>query len=121
MSGGVVSSTVTLAVHWLELLSSSVAVNVTVVSPSGKQFGALLPIVTEGSQISLAETPPKNAASWGSSAGVPHGSAHSTTMSVGHVISGSVVSSTVTSAVHVTVLMAPSLAVKVTVVTPSGK
>src|SRR5262245_12948972 len=45
MVGGVVSTTVTLAVHCALLVDPSVAVNVTVVAPCGKNVGASLVMV----------------------------------------------------------------------------
>ena len=69
---------------------------------------------------SVAVAPIRKAAISESESGVPAGPVASTTMSLGGVTSGSVVSTTVIVAVAVPVLPSPSVAVKVTVVTPRG-
>src|SRR5678809_562437 len=71
MTGGVVSTTVTFAVHESGLPSLSTVLNVTMVSPSGKHVGALFVTVMLGSHRSLAVasashcgTPALDIASW---------------------------------------------------------
>src|SRR5262245_24061008 len=54
MTGGVVSTIVTVVEAWAWLPSSSVAVKWTVVTPSGKTAGASLVTVTLASQLSVA-------------------------------------------------------------------
>ena len=99
-----------------ELPEVSVAVLVTVVTPIGKTLpeGGLLTTVTIEEQLSVAVTLklttaphwPLNAATW---------------VSAGQVITGAVVSITVTLKVHVAVLPDESVATLVTVVVPTGK
>jgi len=89
MLGGVVSTTVTFWVAWAEFPESSVAVQVTVVTPSGNRAGASLVTVASASQMSLTVGVPRSAA-------VPSALACSTSMFAGAVIVGGVVSTTVT-------------------------
>src|SRR4051794_28325633 len=76
--GGVVSRTVTVKLHWLELPLGSVARQMTVFVPSEKNEpeGGLLVRVRLLSHESYAETLKKTC--------VPGGPAHSTTMLLGH-------------------------------------
>ena len=110
-SGGVVSSTVTCCVLTVLLLCSSVAVQVTVVIPTGNTSGALFSTVT--SKMSLYSGVPN-------STGVPSAAVASTTLSAGAFSSGGVVSSTVTCCVLTVLLLCSSVAVQVTVVIPTG-
>src|SRR6516162_5478602 len=88
--GGVVSTTSTVAEQVEVFPLKFLAVNVTVVTPSGKHPGALFVTVGEGSQASVAEAPARKAAIWGSEAGVPPDWLHSTVMPFGHVTVGAV-------------------------------
>src|SRR3990172_7037879 len=115
MTGSVVSTTVTLVVAVALFPEASVAVKVTVVVPSGKTAGALLTTVGAASQISVA-------VGKGTVTGVPSRLVCSTRMGAGTFeITGAVVSTTVTLVVAVAVFPEASVAVKVTVVVPSGK
>src|SRR4249920_2418481 len=117
-----VSFTVTVAEQVLWFPLSSVALNCTTVAPRPKNAGALSMMGTLGSQTSVADTPAKNAASWASLAGTPRLPVHSTVTSEGQPMTGSVVSCTLTLALHVSVRLPASVAVKVTgVVTFTGK
>src|SRR5262245_2515241 len=71
IAGSWVSCTVTLALQLPVLNESSVEEKVTVVSPSGKNPGALLPIVREASQMSEALAPDRNEGIGGSVARAP--------------------------------------------------
>src|SRR5436309_11068666 len=95
IAGGRVSWTLTPAVQVEKLPLSSRAVKVTVVLPSGRNAGASWVIAGVASQMSVADTPAKNAASCGSTAWMPQFPVHSTVMLAGQVITGGVVSSTV--------------------------
>src|SRR5262245_46954977 len=122
MVGACVSFTVTVAMQLRSFPVSSRAVNFTTVGPRPKNAGALSLMATLGSQTSLADTPEKNAASCGSLAATPRLPVHSTVTSDGQVIDGSVVSWTLTVALHVSVRLPASVAVNVTsVVTLTGK
>jgi hypothetical protein len=115
MSGGVVSSTVMEKVHELVLPLASVAVHVTSVVPSGKVLPGAGTQTTVGSGSHASEAPTSNSTT---ALPVPE---HSTVMSSGQLISGSAVSTTSMSKLHVPVLPAESVAVQVTVVVPTGK
>src|SRR5262245_51613712 len=122
IEGAWVSCTVTVAeqLRWFPL--SSRAVNCTTVGPRPKNEGAVSVMATLGSQMSLADTPAKNAASCASPADTPRLPVHSTVTSDGHVIDGSVRSRTLTVALQVSVRLPASVAVNVTdVVTFTGK
>ena len=112
MAGGVVSWTVMRCRAVASLPAASVAVQVTVVVPSGNRAGASLatdatPTASDASGVAM-------------STGVPSGVAASTVTLTGAASDGGVVSTTVTSCVAVCVLPASSAAVQVTVVVPSG-
>src|SRR5687768_6237368 len=63
MVGGVVSTTFTDEVHADGLLELSAVENMTgVVAPASKNPGALLEMVSDGVQTSVADAPPRNAA-----------------------------------------------------------
>src|SRR5262245_34519783 len=94
--GAWVSATVTLVAQFEVFPESSMTVNVTGVTPRGKNPGALLVGARDGSQMSLAETPAKKAASWGSFLSIPLLPVHSTTTGPGQLIAGAVVSWTLT-------------------------
>src|SRR5687767_890379 len=120
MTGACVSTTVTVRWHDEGLPSSSVAVKVTIVTPTGKKEGASLVMAGVESQTSVALTPAKNAASCGSSASTPRSPVHSAATLAGQEIVGGVVSTTVTCIVSVSVAN-PSSTSSVTVVVPFGK
>jgi hypothetical protein len=113
MTGGVVSTTVTVKLHEELLPLASVAVQVTVVVPIRKVLpdAGVQTTTGFGSQISLAEAEKLTAA--------PAGLVHSTPlMLAGHVMTGGVVSTTVTVNEQLAELPLKSLAVHVTVVVP---
>ena len=101
-----VSSTVTVIEAEVLLSHSSVAVKVTIVSPSGNIAGASFTMSTSASQMSVAVAV--------SGTTVPATVCCSTTTSAGMVSSGAVVSSIVKAAVVFDVLLQSSVAVKVT-------
>src|SRR5262249_52327406 len=100
IDGGCVSATVTVETQFETLPESSATVKLTGVTPSGKKAGALLVGVRLASQISVAETPAKNGASWGSFAAMPLLPVHSTLIGAGQTSTGGVVSCTRTLKLH---------------------
>jgi hypothetical protein len=114
-TGAVVSMTVTVKVWLAALLAASLAPVVTVVVPNGKTVPAagLLLVLTAPLTKSVALVLKVTVA--------PVGPVASTVMFDGTVITGAVVSMTVTVKVWLAVLPAASLALVVTVVVPSGK
>ncbi len=115
ITGGRVSLTVTVKVHWLLLPLRSVAVFVTVVTPTGKAkplAGTLTRFVTP--QLSVAVTLNVTLL-------VHIPGAVDTVISAGQPVTGGCVSRTVTVKVHWLRLPLLSCAVLVTVVTPTGK
>ena len=95
-----------------ELPLSSVAVQVTVVVPNGKCVGASLVTVIDASQTSLTTGEPR-------AAGGPMVIVHSKVKSGGAVMWGGVVSLIVTDCVAIDELPLSSVAVQMTMVTPS--
>ena len=112
-SGGVVSTTVTVMDFDTALPESSVAVKVTVVTPSGQIAGALLVMVTEASQISVADAVKGTI--------VPASVACSTIILAGTVRTGTVVSRTRIDTVSGSLLRPSAATTRVTTVVPSGK
>ena len=124
------ATTVTIAVAVPTFPARSDALKVTVVCPSGREFGILSVIVKIGpSTLSNAVAANLKADNWLSNLLMkPIPAPAITVMSAGGVITGGTVSPpaagvavTVTFAVAVPLLLAASLAEKVTVVTPTGK
>jgi hypothetical protein len=115
MVGGCVSFTVTVKLHVAVWPAASVAVDITVVVPTGKTEpeAGLLTTVTPG-QLSAAVTLKFTVAEhWPAAAGC--------TMLAGQVMIGFCVSLTVTVKLQVAVRPAASVAVELTVVVPTGK
>jgi hypothetical protein len=115
IAGGCASFTVTVNVQVAVLPAASVAVDVTVVVPTGKKLpdAGTLTTVTPG-QLSLAVTLKLTTA--------PHWfGLFETVILAGQVIAGGCVSFTVTVNVQEVALPAASVAVDVTVVVPTGK
>src|SRR3569833_3132075 len=114
IAGGVVSTTVTLkeAVDWLPLLS--IAVHWMTVVPRGK--------VLPDAGVAVTETAPSTAsfAVAEKATSAPAALVASAVMSAGTVITGGVVSPTVTGKLPVAVFPAASFAVTMTIVVPSG-
>ena len=111
-SGGVVSRTTTRWTAVASFPAASVAVQVTVVVPSGN---------TAGASLETDATPTASVASGEpTSTGAPSGDAASAVASGGGTIEGGVVSTTFTSCSAVASFPAASVAVQVTVVAPSG-
>ena len=122
-TGSVVSTTVTVAVAAPKLPAASVTLKVTRVTPIGYVAGPSWPIelVRLPSTTSVAVAPARKATIARLVACAPPGPVASTTMSVGGVTTGSVVSTTVTVAVAAPKLPDRSRTLKVTVVvTPRG-
>ena len=115
ITGAVVSVTVTICVAVPMFPAASVADHVTVVVPTGNEAGALLVGVSMPSTTSTAVAIPRAIAD--------NGPVASTDTAGGAVTTGGVASTrfTVTSCVAVAVFPAASLALYVTVVTPTGK
>ena len=115
ITGGVVSTTVTVKLEVDSLPAESVAVTFTVVSPSAKVLspGGVTTTTGAGSTISAAVTTKFTTA--------PDGPVASATIGSGTVITGGVVSTTVTVKLDDDSLPSKSVAVTLTVVVPSGK
>ena len=112
--GAMVSTTPTDCVSVPALPLASVAVQVTIVVPSGKDAGASFPTTGAASHTSDTVGVPR-------SGEAPEGEVHSTpTRSGGATISGSTVSETATCAAHRPSLPLASVAVKPTAVLPRG-
>jgi len=111
-TGGTVSRTRTVKLHCALFPASSVAVQVTVVSPIGNSEpeGGAQTTVGPGSQASLALV--VNVTK------LPSDEAHSTVLFAGQVTLGGVVSCTVTSKEQIELLPDTSVAVQVTLVVP---
>jgi hypothetical protein len=106
--------TVTVNEHVLVLAEVSVAVAVTVVVPTGKK------LPDAGDEMTV--TPGKLSVAVGAKVTTaPPGDVSFAVMFAGHVIEGGCVSLTLMVKVHVTVLLAESVAVAVSVVVPTGK
>jgi hypothetical protein len=119
ITGGVLSVTVTVWVAVAVLPCASVAVQVTVVVPTGKVFpDGLRETVTPG-QLSLADAVPRVASLTTVSHVVAPGPVLAVTFG-GAVIVGFSVSLTVIVCVHDELLFDPSVAVQVMVVVPLG-
>src|SRR3990170_1698386 len=112
ISGGVVSTTVTVKLHVLWLPALSVAVQVFMVLPRGK-------VEPEGSGVQLGVISPEqlSVAVVLKETKAPSGLVQSTVSLAGQVISGGVVSTTVTVPSQESKLI-PSLTVNVTIVLP---
>lgn len=113
MLGAWLSVTVTVCEAVAVLPEASVAVQITVVVPSGKVAGALLDAVAE--QLSATVALPSD-----TPLAVQSPASAFTVTAAGAVIVGFTLSTTVTVCVAVVVLPAASVAVQVTVVTPTG-
>ena len=124
ITGGVESTTVTVAKPVLVLPAESAMLKVTVVvTPRGYIAGPSCSNkrVWSSSTRSVALRPARKAMMAGSDSGVPAGPVASTTMLTGGVTTGAVESTTDTVAVAVPVFSAESVTLKVTVVvTPRG-
>ena len=115
--GSILSTTVTSCEAVAVLPDASVTVQVTVVVPTGKLFGASF-VVLETAQLSAVTGVPNVTFA----AAALHWPASTFTVtSAGAVIVGSMLSTTVTVCVAVTSLPLGSTAVHVTVVVPTGK
>src|SRR3954454_21821344 len=112
---------VSLALADILLPLASVAVNLTVVVPTGKNRGASCVIVGCGSAISLTLDPKINREILSSDAKVPESSTAYALMSPGGFRVGGVVSRTVTLNEACPVFACESVAEQFTVVGPSGK
>jgi hypothetical protein len=114
IAGGCVSFTVTVKEHVAVLPAPSVAVQVTVVRPTGNVEPDTGEQTTVGDpQLSVADAVNETTAEhWPAAAG--------TLMGDGQVIDGGVVSTTVTVAMHWLAAPLSSLTVSVTVVIPRG-
>src|SRR6185369_8264794 len=114
--GGVASTTVNAVVQVLLLLASSVAVTVMVCAPSPTRVPAagLWLRVSDGSQLSVAVTPPRTfgTAAWQLASALA-------LVPAGQVTLGGVASTTVKVVVQVLLLLASSVAVTVIVWVPS--
>jgi hypothetical protein len=117
IEGAVASRTVTLKEHEPVLDAASVAVQVTVVAPTGKVEPEAGEQTTEAAPEQLSEA---DGVSYSTKAShCPVGASASTF--AGHAITGPVVSETVTVKEQEPVLEAASVAVQVTVVVPTSK
>ena len=112
--------TVIVAVPRVALPLASVAVKVTVVAPTGKKAGASFVTVGLGSTVSVAPAAARKAAMTGSVAGIPVSEVAFAWLGGGTTSRGGVVSTTVTWKDALAVLPCASVALHVTVVTPSG-
>ena len=108
----------TFASFWVVLPASSLAVNVTVVTPTGNDDGAFVFTAGLVSTMSVAVAPPRNALMRESVAAT--GPVDWTARSAGAVSTGGVVSVTVTKNEALPTLPCASLATHVTCVLPSG-
>jgi hypothetical protein len=114
MAGGVVSATATVKEHVEVFPPPSVAVQVTVVAPSGNVEP------DAGTQATVAEPQSSVAVGVWKATTAEHPAALAVTFS-GQVIDGAVASRTVTENEQEAVLLAASVAVQVTVVVPTAK
>src|SRR5258706_4496382 len=85
ITGGVVSTTLMVALHGALFPNESVAVKVIRCEPTSRQAGASLERVGAESQLSVADAAAKKPVSCGSSLGVPQCDEHSTVMFEGQV------------------------------------
>jgi len=114
MLGAWLSTTVTVCVAVAVLPDASVAVQITVVAPSGNVAGALLEAVAE--QLSATVAVPSD-----TPLAVQSPASAFTVTAAGAVMVGFTLSTTVTVCVAVVVLPDASVAVQITVVRPTGK
>ena len=114
--GSILSTTVTSCVAVAVLPDASVTVQVTVVVPTGKLFGASF-VVLATLQLSAVVALPKVTFA---AAALHAPASQFTVTAAGAVIVGSILSTTVTVCVAVTSLPLGSTAVHVTVVVPAG-